>query len=68
MFAVNDIEFNSGNQIIHNAKDGAFYEQPDKPEVIKWNFISDGEWLDIDGKAIDLSKTPYKKIGEKSLF
>lgn len=68
MFAVNDIEFNSGNQIIHNAKDGAFYEQPDKPEVIEGNFIIDGEWLDIDGKAIDLSKTPHKRIGEKVYF
>lgn len=68
MFAVNDIEFNAGNQIIHNAKDGTFYEQPDKPEVIEGNFIIDGEWLDIDGKAIDLTKNPHKRIGEKVYF
>lgn len=63
------IEFNSLNKIYDNGEtDGSNFGNLEERPIDVAEYIIDGEWLDIDGKAIDLTKNPHKRIGEKVFF
>lgn len=68
IYSNEDIE-NIGCKVTQVGKDnGVSYGEPEKLPISVGNFIIDGEWLDKDGKIIDISKTPHARIGESLFF
>lgn len=63
------IEFNSLKKIYEKGeKKGILHGDFEERPVTEGEFIIDGEWLDKNGKAIDMNKSPHTKIGEIIFF